>query len=472
MNVSLKTINIFLMFFIALLPLQLTLRHLLHLPLLIYFFLLFAFLYILVFQKTSLKYCKIQKIFFCILFGFFIEMLISVILNYSLVVPFDIPFEYYVTRYSKFWDSPYMSSIFAGILRPGIYFLFSVFLIFFFYKNNNYRFLIRILIVIGFISSIYSIYQLFAYQFGLPFSSVFSGHNGEIIEMMGVRRCEGIFYEPGPQATYLSVIFPLLLCQFFAKSNEKLFNKNFNIIMLITVTFTLFATLSPIGMLTPFISVPIILWIFRNQLSINTKKKIFLLFCVLCFVFFFVTIYINNNLSFSVFQYLKNRIMNLGINNTIFLGDDRSVRNEITVKLIRDYKWFGVGPGNDGFYYALYAPYAIGRKIDKGIAINQNLKILSDSGIFGFVFYMLLLVYPFYIYLKLRLYNYYISYFDSIINALFVAIVLFAILTFNAQVEFFQPLFWIVYSLLLVVIINKYKFIKETTKRNAYKEKV
>ena len=115
----------------------------------------------------------------------------------------------------------------------------------------------------------------------------------------------------------------------------------------------------------------------------------------------------------------------------------------------------GVGPGNDGFYYAKYAPYAIGGLIDKGIVLNNNLKILTDSGILGFVCYLFLLLYPaYYYFIKHHMYcksckN---NFIEALINSLFTSEILLVSLTFTSQVEFFQPLFWLIYSMLIASI--------------------
>lgn len=450
----------FLICFLAILPLQLTIRLVLHIPLLVYFFLIVSLVYVLIFWNKVSKYSKILKVYFFILLLFYVEMLISVCINIMSVIDLNIPFEYYIVKYSKFWDSTIMSSVFAGIIRPFVYFTFSLLAIQLFKKYEYMKKALKIMIIIAFISSLYSIYQIIAYQFGLPFASIFSGHQGNIIDMMGVRRCEGILYEPGPQATYLSVIFPLLLCQLFFPNNATFFHKKLIVVMLVTITITLYATFSPIGMLTPVISIPIILWLYRKRIPTKIKMYSPLIFVTGLFLVLIILKYIDSQLSFSVLDYLKSRIINLGKNNAIIWGDDRSVRNEITMQLFLDHKWLGVGPGNDGFYYSLYAPYAVGHKVDKGVAINQNLKILSDSGIFGFLCYILILLYPVYVYLKLKMYKYCIMYIDCIINGMFVALTLFVVLTFNSQVEFFQPLFWIIYSLLLAAIIIKQKNIK------------
>ena len=444
----------FLIFFMALLPLQLTLRLVCHLPnflMLIYIFLIFAIIYY--FFLPLKKISKFQLIISIILIIFFFITIISVLFNYNNVIDKVIPFQYYVQKYSSFWDSAVITSLFAGIIRPFIYFLFCFCSFFILQKEKHLYILSKYLIIIGFISSVYSIYQFIAFYTGLPFASLFSGHDGEIITQFGIRRCEGILYEPGPQATYLSVIFSLLLFQINNKSNKGYFFKSkfFEILTLILVSITLFLTLSPIGILTPFIAGSIYIFINWKRFTIKFKRSILLIFVFLTLI----TMNLGNigENKISLFNYLIIRISNLKGNQNIYYGDNRSLRNEFAIKIIKKHFLFGVGAGNDAFYYAKYAPYAIGRLPDKGVVINNNLKILSDSGIFAFLCYIALLLYPLIYFYKNKLYiNIYNLPLYNLTISLFTSELLFVVLTFNSQVEFFQPLFWIIYSMLIVSI--------------------
>lgn len=461
MNIKLSSIKNFLIFFMALLPLQLTLRLICHLPnflMLIYIFLIFAIIYY--FLLPIKKISKIQLITSIILLIFFFTIVISVLFNYSDIIDKVVPFQYYVSKYSPFWDSAIMSSLFAGVIRPFIYFLFCFCSFFILQKEKHLYTLSKYLIIIGFISSVYSIYQFIAFYTGLPFDSLFSGHNGEIITQFGIRRCEGILYEPGPQATYLSVIFSLLLFQFHKKSRNGYFFKSkiFELLVLSLVSITLFLTLSPIGILTPFIAGSIYIFLNWKKLSIKFKRNIFYVsICILLFLAFFSKL---GEDQISLLSYLGNKICNLQSNNSIYFGDHRSVRNEFAINIIKKHFLFGVGAGNDAFYYAKYAPYAIGKLPDKGVVINNNLKILSDSGIFAFLSYIILLLYPLIYFCKNKLYfNIYNLSLYNLTLSLFTSELLFVVLTFNSQVEFFQPLFWIIYSMLIasINVLNKEK---------------
>lgn len=81
----------FLICFLAILPLQLTIRLVLHIPLLVYFFLIVSLVYVLIFWNKVSKYSKILKVYFFILLLFYVEMLISVCINIMSVIDLNIP---------------------------------------------------------------------------------------------------------------------------------------------------------------------------------------------------------------------------------------------------------------------------------------------------------------------------------------------------------------------------------------------
>lgn len=449
---------------VAILPLQLTLRGLFHIPLLIYFIWFFAFLFLILQKKNSIKLSLFEKGAYLILLLFFIEMLISVVFNYNAILDKNIPFQYYVAKYSAFWDSPVMSSLFAGIIRPFIYFTFCLFLVKLLDNIKNLKTIVNVFIFIALFSSLYSIYQIVAFKYGLPFSSVFSGHQGNIISVLGIRRCEGIFYEPGPQATFLSVVFSLLIFQInkFHSKKERIYLS----FVLALVLVTLFVTFSPIGILTPFMAGAVYIVLnFKSIIKKNLSK------IIPWGIIFTTTLLALNNVHIgnqTVFESITNKIISsIQVSDNVLTGDDRTVRLEITKHIFMDHKLLGVGPGNDGFYYSLYAPYAIGHLPDKGVALNNNLKILSDSGILGFLCYIALLLYPFVYYIKgaENKTAYSNDYLESLIKSLFTAEFLLVALTFTSQVEFFQPLFWIVYSMLIASLNIKRKRILNTKKK-------
>lgn len=467
MTFKLSNYKQFLIFFLALLPLQLTLRLVMHLPtflMLIYVFLLLSGIYYIILPKFYKKISQIQFYTSLILFVFFIEMVISVLFNYTDILDKQIPFQYYVSKYSPFWDSSIMSSLFAGIIRPLVYFLFCFLNFFILNSKNSLNNLCKYLIIIGFISSLYSIYQVIAYYLGLPFDALFSGHDGNIITQMGFRRCEGIFYEPGPHATYLSTIFCLLIYQFnINDKSDLIFKKKFVLITIfLTIFIALFLTFSPIGMLTPFIA--LLIFLITNWKCFSKKIKYSVIGILISLFLVCSTLGNLGNNKITYADYLIKRITALQSNSAIMHGDARSVRNEIGYKIAKTHFWLGVGAGNDGFYYSQLAPYAIGNLPDKGIVLNNNLKILTDSGIFGFICYIILLIFPFMYFYNQKFYKYKNDiYLVNLTCSLFLAILLFVVLTFNSQVEFFQPLFWIIYSMLIasINILKKEKNIRK-----------
>ncbi len=451
-----------LLLILALLPLQVTLRMIFNLPvflLLIYPFIILATIYLIINRKKIRINKYLFKYILIILIIFYCEMVISVLFGLQNVIDTHIPFQYYVKKYSFFWDGNVMSSIFAGIIRPFVYFYFFIIINFIIKSENDIKKLVKYLLLIALISSIYSIYQLIAFKLGLPYSSICSGHDGDLITFSGIRRCEGLFYEPGPHATFLSVIFAILFCQkksaFFAKTQIWW-------LLIILITFSMFITWSPIGILTPFLSLIFLIFLKWNSISKKLKKTILFLFLGIVLILPNIFSLIENSSN----MFIKTTIEKIAILNykydTNIQGGARSNRNYIgTCIFLNNNKLLGIGPGNDGFYYPRYGSFATGWLPDKGIVLNNNLKILVDSGILGFLIYCILLIFPALYNIKIKLYKKKTTKFlDNFINSMFLSEFLLVFLTFTSQVEFFQPLFWMVYSLLCISIILKIKYLK------------
>lgn len=455
MNIKINIKNFFIIF-IMLLPLQDTLRIVLHLPsyfLLIYVFLFFAFAYMFTTAKKFFNFSKLEILLITIFLLYIIEMIISGIVNFPSVDGRHLQLPYYLKRYKPFWDEPLMSFLFAGIIKPFVYFSFSIFLIKYLNAENKIRFLLQMLVYLAFASSVYAIYQFIGYHLGLPFTSICSGHAGEIITTMNSRRCEGFFYEPGPHAAYLSIIFTFCVFQFKNKINP-LFHKIKLAIFSIVILIGMFLTLSPIGLLTPIL----ILIIKFVQLfhRIKSKKKIAILMCsTLMIIFFFCMC---NTLKFGTYQkslneYIYDRVYNSFINHDILTGDSRAMRNLFGVLLLKDHLILGVGPGNDGYFYSEYMPFTEGLIGDKAIVINNNIKILVDSGVVGAIFYIIILAVPFWVRKK---YNHLVKinpFLNSVSTSGLYSIIVFVLISFNANAYLFYPIFWIVYSVTIATCI-------------------
>ena len=466
LKISYKNIKQFVILIVALLPLQLTIRLIFNLPSFLMLINIAIFLLVIFYcsqpaENKKLSSFKINIIYIYI--SLFLITLISVLINYSEIIEYQSSqFAYYVMQYSKFWDSSAMSSIYSGIIRPAIYFIFFYTLIFILQKEQDLQNLYKILLSIAIISCFYSIYQLFAYKYNLPFGSLCSGHSGMPITYLGLRRTEGIFYEGGPHATFLSFIFPLFIYQNFRNplKRKRLYNIYLYLILILLLLIS-FTTLSPIGILTPFIVFAIL--ILQNWKRVKTHNKYIIAFSIMFVLLFSCNIQFGGTKGYNKYT-IKNYIISRidgDFNNSALAGDLRTTRNKITIDLIKKHPFIGIGAGNDGFYYAKYAPYAYGNMPTKNVIINNNLKIFADYVIIGFLLYLLLLIYPFYFFVKSKLYNYKTTFFlDKLINSLFVAELLFVILTFQAQTEFLQPLFWIMYTMLISAIDIKRKRIK------------
>lgn len=469
-KISSKFIDKILLLLVALLPMQLTVRSVLSLPksfMLINVVVIILIAYFIIFHRDKIALSKIQIKSFVMLLILLIISIVSVVINLPLVIDKNIPFKYYVVSYSDFWDSTIMTSIYSGIIRPIIYIAFYFTLSFLLKKMSNIVYLYRYLKIITIISCIYSVYQLFAFYYGLPFGYLFARQGMEAITFLGLRRTEGVFYEAGPHATFLSVTFPMILLQIsnnFNK-NRKLYKKIIDILTILLIVITLITTLSPIGILTPFIVLPIfviIKWNIINKKSFYTTIGVIIVFLT---SFYYINFY-NNTDKFSLYEFTKNRLNSeFEVESRATCGDLRTVRNYITIKIIKNSPIKGIGPGNDAFYYAELAPFATGILPTKNVIINNNLKILADLGITGFILYLIFLLYPIWYYFKLK-YNKILTnpFLDNYIISMIIAEILLIVLTFQSQTEFLQPLFWIVYTSLLAAIRLKKTYLNKLRK--------
>jgi O-antigen ligase len=85
--------------------------------------------------------------------------------------------------------------------------------------------------------------------------------------------------------------------------------------------------------------------------------------------------------------------------------------------------------------------------------INTHLKILCELGLLGFVLYILILAYPYYLYVK----KYHLLKFLSknLINGLLIGYSIYIFISFQSTLQFWTPYFWMIYVLLITVIREK-----------------
>ena len=446
----------------------------LHLPSVFQMLYIFLIAGIIALLFTPLKQILLSQNKFVISLWIFllIALMLSCIHNYTDLFNHGLGYYHYTSKYfSSFWDTIPMRLFNWGFLRPFLFFLYVVILFVLLKTEKLRKILLKTLIIVALVSSIYSVYQIIATFFCLPFGSLFSGHNGnEIFIAPGVRRCEGIFYEAGPQATFLSPIFCVLLTQLFEKNlSNVFFSKTKTLVAFMLVSIALFFTFSPIAFLT-FVLTPLILTIIniKKIRHFKIKKKYFYLILILGCAFVTIIVMgifkIKNSMNFDVNTYMLEKIAkSLYSMDDPFVytnADSRSVRNYVGICEYKDNKLFGVGPGAAINYYYRYAPFTTWNLMlsTEGV-INTHIKMLCETGIVGFIPYLLLILYPLFLCIKkyksiLKSKN------NLLIQGLLIGYILYIFLSYQATLEFFKSYFWMIYILLITEIKKEKYYIK------------
>ena len=395
-----------------------------------------------------------------------IALLLSSIINYDSIIDRGLAFSYYTRTFPGFWDMPKMRLINWGVLRPFLFFLYICILFVLLQRQNNVKILLKSLSVLAVISCIYSVYQLIASQFGLPFNSIFSGQSGHVIRIWGnLIRTEGIFYEAGPHATFLSPIFCIFFAQLFEKNkNLLLFKKENTIKFFILISFIMFFTFSPIAFLTPIIALPLLKVLNYKTIKYKISKKyltiltfiILLITPILCWIHSYVVEQSNGEFQLSNYMQQKILISTATMDSPLIYTnpDARSVRNYAGIQMFKKNKLFGVGPSAAIVYYFKYVPFATQKqKLWLEGVINTHIKMLCENGIIGFIPYLLIILYPIFLYIKkyksLKYKN------KLLIDALLVGYILYILLSYQATLEFFKAYFWMIYVSLVVLLNGK-----------------
>ena len=456
----------------ALLTTQACLIYVFHLPPYIQFFYLFLIFggILCIFIPIKQSILSIDKTFFILYMLFILAMFISIIVNYNSVVSHGMDFTYYTLSYSKFWDRPDIRLFAWGIMRPAFFLAYTLLLFIFLNFKNGTKILLKTLIIVAILSSVYSIYQIISGYFGLPFGSIFSGHDGKEIFFFGkLRRVEGFFYEPGPHATILSPIFCILGLQIFEKDKKKLlFKRSITLIFFVLITIVLFLTFSPIGFLTPIIGIPIAILLNIKNIKLSKKLlKITAIALIVISIAAYLTSFIINsiltktvNIDISITKYMIEKIANSTTaldDPIVYMNPDaRSVRNYVGIKIFKDHILLGAGPSSAITYFYKYATFTGNNYIlrDQGGVINTHIKILCETGIIGFTFYMGILIYPIWLYIK----RYKLVKKDKkLIDSLLIAHFLYILLSFQSTQQFYSQYFWLIY-IPLIVLLNKVKY--------------
>ena len=374
----------------------------------------------------------------------------------------DMDFEYMLINFSKFWETVPMRIYFWGILRPLLFLFFIIILFTFISEKNGTTLLVKSWISLAIVSCIYSIYQLIAFKYGLPFGDIFSGHESEDHFLInGARRTEGLFYEAGPHAAYLSIIFSILFFQLFEDRFVRLYSKKITVLLLILVSTILYFTYSPVAFLTPLIVFLLFLAIKKHFRKKGLLVSITIIVSVL--IFNGLACIINDNINAKtlyIVEYIPNKIQGslYKMDSSIGYGaGSRAVRNYAGVKIFMQHKIFGCGPGGAITYFFSAIPFVINSPIYNQIAvINTYLKMLCEVGIVGFIPFLMLIFYPIVLFIKhnklLRRNNLICGEITAYINYIFVP--------FLSNFILWAPIFWMLYVLVIVSIkqeISKYR---------------
>ncbi|MCC8145818.1 MAG: O-antigen ligase family protein [Bacteroidales bacterium] len=208
----------------------------------------------------------------------------------------------------------------------------------------------------------------------------------------------GSFFNPGPYAGYLAVVFPLSLYYwFYPPENKKDGNKNwryflrmgvkgFSGITCVAVFLVLPATLSRASWLAAVGGSMVIIYVYLNdrfpvrEYFSRHKKKVILWGIIVCLflVFGFIGMYFMKKDS----------------------ADGRTLMWKVSLQMVMEHPW-GVGLGNfSGAYGTAQAEYILSGKASEveeyvagnpEYAFNEYLQILVEAGIAGFILFILLI---------------------------------------------------------------------------------
>lgn len=451
---------------IFLLPIETFTIYLLKIPKTIQIYHIFVFLGLLFACICYIRTRKIpiNKTILFLYIGYCTISILSMFINLDKII--DINPTWYVNNvqgYSKIWDMPMMSTIYRGVIKPFelLFFIISLFYIFNI-PNIKYK-IIKVLIVITWITSIYSIYQIFAYKFNLPFGLIFSNINqtNSLWTVNDMCRVSGLFFEPGTQAIFLTWTWILLLSQFFEKNKFSiLMSKKHLFVLFVCTTIALIYTISPIAYIAMNLGTAIYFILAYKQLDLTSiiKQNFSKVVCVLlCLIICLSIILIKFNVS-DLCEYIidKIKISLFSMNDPIIYlnQDSRSVRLFGAMETFKDHIMWGIGPGNSGFHYYHYVPFVAPLPMNLFVPfINAYSAILGELGIMGMIFFLPLILYPCYIYIKNKIY---VNYSKNIVTALMAAYIITISISFMSLDYPKLPTFWIFYILLVLLIKTKH----------------
>lgn len=414
--------------------------------------------------KKRLNLSNIDKISMGLFILFYLWIIISVIANLA-----DVPTMHPYHDRARGINAPGIRSVYYGAFRPLIFVIFSILLYLFVDNYKNIKSLIWGMFGLGIACSFYGIYQFIGYKLGWPATAIFSGHDGHDITLMGLRRIEGLFYEPGPHATFLAPLLVIFVFQLLKPDSKiALFNKPLTIFVVVLFSIILPLTFSPIAYISPFIAVGVF-FILNLKLIFSKKKAIiyFSTFIIISTIFIFVSygaIFSNKSQSNSLVS-IKNYIVKKVLYQSFITDDpmilanpdERATRNLAGYNMFKKHPIFGVGVGNAIFHFYANIP-KFDKSVHKIVDVNSNgvinvyFNILAETGIVGLLLFLLFLYYPVFLYIK-NIKHIENSENKIPVQAILTAYIVFLAVPMHTYLCFWSPTFWI-YNILLIRIIT------------------
>ena len=400
------------------------------------------------------------NLFFILLF---LWMLICVIINFFEPVENAKLFEE-----PSFTDKVGVRSIFFGIVKPSLYLIYANIWFILLGFKRSLRYFLYGLIVLAVISCLYGIYQFIGSIYNLPFTAIFSGHNNEEIFLFGIRRLEGMFFEPGPHARYLLPVMIITFSIILEKFDHRFFNlpprlyKPIFIMAFCLINFVLYMTFSPIAYIGPAIALIVFALINFNPNNFAKPRflvKTFVSLLIIVVIGGFSLNAISSELNFDVIEYIpKKTAQSLFEIDPLMMWnpDDRAIRNYVGVKMFKDHPIFGVGTGNAIYHYYKYATFtAFIPLFDKQGVIHTYLNMLAENGVIGLILLLIVIGYPIVLFVKNKKVIY-ASNQKFITQGFFIAYITTILVAFQTSLNFFELMFWFLYVPLVRLSSIKY----------------
>jgi hypothetical protein len=261
---------------------------------------------------------------------------------------------------------------------------------------------IRIFIITGSITAVYGLYGFFGIGIlGLPdfIPSFMDARNNALRQ--GWLRVAGFSDEPG------SYIVIQTYCIYYLIFYKKLFNKNIHIFLVIINSITLLLTISSSLIITFSGTIFYFLFLSRKNKKRNKKNKlpILLFIFLLIGLIFYTDTRINKLMKYVFVSKIQNYFKYP--TNTLDSGAMRSYTTWLGIKVFQDNMFLGCGVGcSIYFLYKYEYSFGItkwGERISKlSSPQNNHVKILSEQGLFGYIYFLLFFISSFFSFLKFK----------------------------------------------------------------------